>query len=314
MQLTLDHRSPVPLYHQLAESIRYRIATGELKSGTVLPPLRRAAGLWGVHLHTVRRAYAELARSGVVSTHAPEGTRVLPAGAESRGRPAPGDRERFLKSVVAEARLRYGLSAEELSALIRRVKAAPARPRSVSVVECSRTQSEDLAGQIEQRWRVSARPWVLGRDGVPPPGLVVATYFHYNDVRLQWPDRLPDVRFLAISPEADLARRLRGGRVAGGRSRSVILCERDGAMARNISADLARVLPAPEFKLVSRVAPKADSFLKSAPPRACLLFSPRLWGELPEGARRDPRVHQVRYVFDSAGLDSLAAEQGWESR
>ena len=85
-------------------------------------------------------------------------------------------------------------------------------------------------------------------------------------------------------------------------------------MARNIAADLARLLPAPEFKLVNRVAPKAEAFLKSAPPRASLLFSPRMWGELSERARRDPRVHQVRYVFDAAGLDSLAAEQGWESR
>jgi DNA-binding transcriptional regulator YhcF (GntR family) len=314
MQLTLDHKSPVPLYHQLAEAIRYRIATGELKSGTVLPPLRRAAGIWGVNLHTVRRAYAELARAGVVSTHAPEGTRILPAGAESRGRPVPGDRERFLLSVVGEARLRHGLSAEELSALIRRMKAAPPGPRPVSVVECSQTQCEDLAGQIEQRWRVSARPWVLGGDGAPPPGLVVATYFHYNDVRLRWPDRLPEVRFLAISPEPDLARRLRDSCAARGRSQSVVLCEREEAMARNISADLARLLPAPEFKLETRVAPKAEAFLKSVPPRASLLFSPRLWGELPERARRDPRVHQVRYVFDASGLGSLAAEQGWESR
>ena len=100
MQSTLDPRSPIPLYHQLAETIRYRIATGEVKSGTVLPPLRQAAGIWGVNLHTVRRAYAELARMGVVATRVPAGTRVLSA-AEGRGKPAPGARDRVSPGVAA---------------------------------------------------------------------------------------------------------------------------------------------------------------------------------------------------------------------
>jgi DNA-binding transcriptional regulator YhcF (GntR family) len=196
MRLTLDHRSPVPLYHQLAEAIRYRIATGELKSGTVLPPLRRGAEIWAVNLHTVRRAYAELGRIGVVTTRAPHGTRILPGRAEKRGRPAPAARGQFLQSVVTEARLRHALGVDELIRLLRGLQ-APSQQGAISVVECSETQCADLAGQIEELWRVSAAPWVVEQDDPPPDGLVVATYFHYNDVRLRWPGRLPDVRFLA---------------------------------------------------------------------------------------------------------------------
>src|SRR5262245_48034254 len=47
MRLQLDPQSPVPLYHQLAESLRYRIATGALRPGQPLPPLREAARRWG---------------------------------------------------------------------------------------------------------------------------------------------------------------------------------------------------------------------------------------------------------------------------
>ncbi len=313
MQLTLDHRSPVPLYHQLAEAIRYRIATGELKSGAVLPPLRRAAGDWGVNLHTVRRAYAELARAGIVTTRAPEGTRVLHGGAEGRPKAAPASRDRFLQSVIAEARLRHGLGVGDLISLLGRMETSPPR-RGVFVVECSRSQCDDLAGQIEARFRVSARPWVLQRKEPPPGGLIIATYFHYNEVRLRWPDRLADVRFLAIAPEPELARRLLGDRPRRRRRMTVVLAEREEAMARNIAADLVRILPAPAFRVVTRVVPGAEAALGAARRPAPVLLSPRMWGELPEQARGDPRIHQVRYTFDAAGLESLGAEQGWETR
>jgi DNA-binding transcriptional regulator YhcF (GntR family) len=313
MRLSLDHRSPIPLYHQLAEAIRYRIATGELKSETVLPPLRRAAELWGVNLHTVRRAYAELARVGVVVTSAPRGTRVLSSPVAKPARQGPAVRERFLESIVSTAKLRHGLSVGELIELLREMK-SPTPRAAISVVECSQTQCEDLAGQIEARLRVSAVPWVLDRGDAPPPGLVVGTYFHYNEIRVRWPERLPDVRFLPISPEPDLGERLRGGRRRDGRRLLVALCEKEEAMARNISADLVRILPAKEFRVVTRVVAKPEDGLAAEGPHTPILLSPRMWGELPAAARQDPRVHQVRYVFDPGDLDALAADQGWEPR
>jgi GntR family transcriptional regulator len=311
MRLSLDHHSPVPLYHQLAESIRYRIATGELKPGEVLPPLRRAAKAWGVNLHTVRRAYAELAESGAVRTSAPLGTRILHGGRTPAAGLVPAARQAFIESVVREARLRHGLALEDLIGLLRKMKPAESR-RSVSVVECSRTQCEDLSGQIEARWRVSAVPWPLDSREPPPGGLVVATYFHYNDVRRLWPSRLADVHFMAISPEMELGERLRRSL---GRSRgrmTVVFLEKDDAMARNIASDLARLLPAKEFKVVTEVVPRPEAGLRERSPGTPILLSPRMWGELPDRARRDPRLHQVRYVFDARELDLLGAEQGWD--
>ena len=312
MRLNLDHQSPVPLYHQLAEAIRYRVATGELKVGAVLPPLRHAAKLWGVNLHTVRRAYAVLARIRVATTRAPVGTRILSDGPVDKRKPALAAREQFVRSLVSEARLRHGLGVDELIGLIRGTKAATPSC-AVSVVECSRTQCEDLAAQIEQRWQIRATPCVLG-DDEPPEGALVATYFHYNDVRQRWPGRLADVHFLAIAPEADLAVRLERAVVRKGRRVTVVLCEKEEAMARNISADLVRILPAKDFRIVTKVLPKAEDALRASGRHDSILFSPRMWGELSDRARLDPRASQVRYVFDPAELDALGAGQGWDAR
>src|SRR5262245_3400542 len=314
MKLALDHRSAVPLYHQLVEALRYRIATGELKPETVLPPLRRAATLWDVNLHTVRRAYGELARIGVVRTSTPGGTRILPNGGEPGAGSTPDARRQFVQAVVQEARLRHGLGVAELVSLLRGAGAGlgtPVHRAAACVVECSQSQCEDLAGQIARRWRVRATPWVLGREE-PPRGAIIATYFHYNAVRVRWPERVKDLRFLVIAPEANLRDRLRQRHPNHGRRLTVVLCEKDDDMARNIATDLIRILPAREFRVVTRVFHTPQEALEPANARTPTLFSPRMWGELPPEARQDPRAHQVRYVFDSAQLEALGVDQGWD--
>lgn len=316
--LDLDPRSPVPLYHQIAEALRYRIATGAIRVGAILPPLREAGQAWGVNLHTVRRAYAELAEAGIVATRAPHGTEVLPSREAGRatdragkGEGSPGSRDAFLRRVVGEAKERYGLSLPQLLAALERRRAAAAGGAStVRVAECSLSQSADLARQIGQRWRVQAIPWPIDRPEPPPPEPLVATYFHYNDLRLRWPGRFQDIHFLPISPDPGLVGRLRAPSQAGKRA-TVILLEREEPMLRNVAADLSRILPAKEFRLVPKVTRRPAGVLDRAGARQPVLVSPRIWGELPASLREDPRVHEVRYIFDPNDLDALGRDLGW---
>lgn len=66
------------LYLEIAESVRRRIASGELKPGDKLPPVREMARSWGCTPGTVSRGYAQLAREGLVVGHRGSGTRVQP--------------------------------------------------------------------------------------------------------------------------------------------------------------------------------------------------------------------------------------------
>jgi putative molybdopterin biosynthesis protein len=65
------------LYQEIAESIRRRIAAGDLKPGDRLPPVREMAQQWHCTPGTVNRAYRELAAEGLISGHRGSGTRVL---------------------------------------------------------------------------------------------------------------------------------------------------------------------------------------------------------------------------------------------
>src|SRR6185503_15022480 len=117
MEPELENESPVPLYHQIAESIRYALATGRLKAGEYLTPVRQAAKDWNVNLHTVRRAYAQLASEGLVETRVPHGSRIL----ARKGVPHPArasERRAFARRVLREAAERFGLARAELVALL----------------------------------------------------------------------------------------------------------------------------------------------------------------------------------------------------
>jgi len=67
------------LYLEIAESLRRLIASGELQPGNRLPPVREMARRWGCTPGTVSRAYAQLAREGLVGAHRGGGTRVQPS-------------------------------------------------------------------------------------------------------------------------------------------------------------------------------------------------------------------------------------------
>jgi len=75
-QLGLDKSSPVPLYHQLAETLAELIRDGTLSAGDRLPPERDLSEMGGVSRMTARQAVAQLERAGDVVVRQGIGTFV----------------------------------------------------------------------------------------------------------------------------------------------------------------------------------------------------------------------------------------------
>lgn len=76
--ISVDPHTEPSLAQQLADQLRWRLATQQLRPGQMLPPARSLAKGLGIHLHTVRAAYHLLAADGLVEVHRGRGTRVLP--------------------------------------------------------------------------------------------------------------------------------------------------------------------------------------------------------------------------------------------
>ena len=78
LNLRVDPAAGTDLAAQIRQQIAWLIASGALAEGDRLPPIRDLARHLGVHMHTVRAAYAQLEGEGLVDARPGAGTLVRP--------------------------------------------------------------------------------------------------------------------------------------------------------------------------------------------------------------------------------------------
>jgi GntR family transcriptional regulator len=115
--LVISQSDGRPMYLQIMEQIRQRVAVGEWVPGEEIPSIRQLAVALRVSVITVKRAYLELEREGVIVTQQGKGSIVAPDPDLS---PRLFDQEftEHLDQVVRLAAL-LGLAPEEVAARLR---------------------------------------------------------------------------------------------------------------------------------------------------------------------------------------------------
>lgn len=78
-ELFLSAADGQPMYRQIVEQVIAKVVAGDWPAGTALPSIRELAAASGVSVITVKRAYLELERSGVILTRQGKGSFVAPA-------------------------------------------------------------------------------------------------------------------------------------------------------------------------------------------------------------------------------------------
>lgn len=112
MLFRVDPASGVPIFDQLAASVRAEIARGTLRSGDRLPSAREVAAALAVNVHTVLRAYQDLRDEGLVDLRRGRGAVVT----ENAG--LSPELLADIQTLVSEAR-RLGVGIGTLTALLR---------------------------------------------------------------------------------------------------------------------------------------------------------------------------------------------------
>lgn len=109
-----------PMYLQIMEQIRARIAAGDWPAGKELPSIRALAAGLSVSVITVKRAYLDLESEGVIVTRHGRGSFV----AEVGNLAGDIENQKLDEHLDAAAGIaaRLGLSSDELAARLRRAQ------------------------------------------------------------------------------------------------------------------------------------------------------------------------------------------------
>ena len=120
MNLTIDAKSPLPVYQQVIQGIKLEILSGTLRDGDPLPSIRDLARLLKLNPNTVAKAYYALEAEGFSEGRSGSGSRVkAPPGRQDALRRAmlASEFRAFLEKAVS-----LGFSLADIRDLIERVK------------------------------------------------------------------------------------------------------------------------------------------------------------------------------------------------
>jgi GntR family transcriptional regulator len=117
--LTISQADGRPMYLQIVEQVRRRIALGDWPSGAEMPSIRALAASTRVSVITIKRAYFELEREGVIVTRQGRGTFVAEGAGLGRQLREQELDEHLGKA--AEVGRELGLTAGELVGRLREV-------------------------------------------------------------------------------------------------------------------------------------------------------------------------------------------------
>ena len=110
---TISSAAPGPLYQQIIDGLKRDISEGRLPAGTPLPSFRHLAQQLMVSLITVKRAYEELEREGIIYRRQGLGTFVAENG-DDRSRTMKAQRADQLMGEAIREASEAGLKEKEI--------------------------------------------------------------------------------------------------------------------------------------------------------------------------------------------------------
>jgi GntR family transcriptional regulator len=112
-KITLDFRTNIPIYLQIAKQIEQLVAKGALKLGDQLPTVRELATELRINFNTVGRAYRVLDETHLISTQRGRGTYIWEKPSEEMMETLKKKTLEELARVYRDETIRLGYSLED---------------------------------------------------------------------------------------------------------------------------------------------------------------------------------------------------------
>jgi GntR family transcriptional regulator len=221
MEWFINKQNKIPYYLQLKDLIRYHISTGTFQRNQRLPTVHALAKQLTVNFETVRKAYKELERDGLISTQRGRGSFVIGNAASnmpSQPRGAKTDVTESLRDQIREF-LQDGGQPEAIKRMVDQLHAEQVRDeqrRLAIFAECNWFQARQISEVLKGALGHEVRPMLLKDlrfelEKVPRDvklSGVITTGFHVDEVRRAIGDKRVQIEFVITNMSPETRRKL----------------------------------------------------------------------------------------------------------
>ena len=316
MEFVIDQHSPLPAYMQIQEEIKLALLLGRLRPGDTLPSIRDVEKQVGVSRNIVRKAYLGLQRSGVLNLRHGKGVlveeqlnydqrRSLMEGCEPLSRQILAEVEKLGISPSAFARYLFQQARE-------RERASP----FVVLVDATKSLAVERAAKISTIWQLNVPGLsidelaAMDRQALTKFRRILTNYIRRDQVRRIVKGLKIDVIPLSLVFTQAMLEEFR--RLPPKASVIMALDDRDYPSLSLILENYRKTLVGPSVQLtaipLSRIR-NLEQFVKSKKYDK-IIFSNRLWNQVPEALRKYKRVTHPRMDIDLASLESARIQAG----
>lgn len=169
IRLAVDRQSPIPLHEQIKDQIKLALGSGELRPGDHLPSLRQVDSSLHVGLATVRRAYEELARRGIVKLERGRGAFISEdQSGDTDGLPGV-EFEKLFRTLQRDLREKKLVPPAFARFFFSRTLKAEQESPTTAVVEESNALAADYVAQLNRAWQMPVAPVTIAQLASLPP-------------------------------------------------------------------------------------------------------------------------------------------------
>jgi DNA-binding transcriptional regulator YhcF (GntR family) len=310
----IDKNSKIPLYLQLKGLITHYISTGVLNENQRLPTVKQMAKELGINFETVRKAYKDLEKEGLLS--AQRGTGTFASGH------TPGNlintplysevQPMDLLRISIEKIVKKGIVAAEIRTLMENTLNEVLLQNSKQLLlftECNRLQIREISEVLKNDLKLNVQPVLLNelrlhveqlrRDKVKLLA-VVTTGFHVNEVRHMLSDLPINVDFVITNMSTSTRRTISS---MDKKVRFGLICRDPVQM--HFFKDLVKEELAIETEMPSCVISEQSKVQELMRSVDVLLVSPPVYDEVKAMASPDAKIFNVLDRVDPVSLSVL---------
>ncbi len=212
MQIRLDPKSNVPLFRQIVDQITRQIREGNLQEGSRLPSERELSEALHLARGTVKKAYEELSREGIIEVRRGQGTFVGRAEKPTE----TGRKERAMLQIerLLDALEQMRFTPREIETLVHISLLERIEKREtfhVAAVDCNTESLDMFHKQLAYMKGIDLKKFLLheilgnpsSASRLEPFKLIIVTSTHYHDLLQALPSLEERIVQVAVSPSPE---------------------------------------------------------------------------------------------------------------